>query len=368
MPLEQLIYSGTAWEAFRGGDGSAVPASPPADPFVFRTTMPDYTNTGVPSGTTLTTFDPGNTQRLLIISTAGTTYENVNFGNVKIAVRAANVTFRKCRWNITDADITGTTAIISAINAAVTSLRIEQCDIINADNNGYLLTGIQGHHFTAYRNKILGCMDGIAPSGGAGWKIHGNFIAEMGWFADDVGGNVHTSDVQSHADCIQVMTGAADGEIIGNHLEGHPSTTIGTGTPNSGSDTGWPESWYTQAQGEARRAQLLLGRTPLGKSWDGLVHEVSNGLTPLMINRSPVKVEDNWIGGGGIAVNARDTNLVSPLGSFYRNKFWADMMNSTAGRPLGLSIRTNLTADIPSSGANRNTWIDDGTTVARVNW
>lgn len=371
MPLSQAIWLNSQWEVFRKGTPGVVQPPPPADNFTLRTTMPDYTNTGVPPGSTLTTYDPSNTVRQLVLNTPNVTYDLVNFGNVRLTVQAANVTIKRCRFYLTDVSAPTTSATIMAVSGSVSNLVVEQCDIINADNDGNLLTALQGHHFTAYRNKILGHMDGIAPTGGGGWKIHGNLITENGWWASPVGGEYHPSDVQSHTDNIQTMYG--QGEIIGNSLFAYASETVGTGTPNSGTNSGWSNSFYTQSGAEARRAELLeQSLTPVGKSWDGLQHGNGGTITPLMINRAvgptdmALIIEDNWIGGGGVGINADATNYTN-VGRIYRNKFYADMRFQSGGRPQGALIYTPTTADMPTTVPNKNTWLDNGATVLRVN-
>ncbi|MGB4762255.1 MAG: hypothetical protein WBP12_02755 [Candidatus Saccharimonas sp.] len=365
MVLQKSRWSGSEWVVYQGAY-----TQPAEDEFVLGVTMPTKANSGVPSGTTLSTYDPSGTLRSLVVSTPGTTFTNVDFGNVKVAVRAANVSFIRCRWTITDS--VNSAAIIYTVDAAVANCLISQCDLVNLDQKANINAN-QGHDMTVYRCKVQGTTDGIDPSGGGNVKIRGNYISDLCWLAADTNGVVHGSDVQSHSDCIQIMYAGV--EIIGNFLGAYPSLVVGTGTPGSGTDTGNTSGWYTQAQANARRAQLLGSSwTNASRSYDGVSHENGGVITPLMCNVATgstalnLVVEDNWFGGGVVGVNGLATNLTSPMGVFNRNRFFADFKTQSGGRPVGIFMRTaSLTATIPSSGADRNVWMDNDSTVARVN-
>jgi hypothetical protein len=332
--------------------------------------MPTKANSGVPAGTVLTPYDPTGTLRTFNAGTANATYTNIDFGNVKVVVKAANVSFVRCRWSITDS--TTGAAIAYTVATGVSNCLFSQCDFICTDQKANI-NAIQGHDMTVYRCKIQGTCDGIDPTGGANVKVRGSYISDLAWLASDTKGVVHPSDFQSHADCMQIFYGGAC-EIVGNFLGAYPSVIVGTGTPGSGNDTGNPTSEYTQAQAEARRAQLLGSfYTDPSKSYDGIAHENSGVVTSLMCTPNGsgstalnLVVTDNWIGGGVVAVNAGTSSLTSPLGTFQRNRFFADMKGQSGGRPVAFWFRSDLTATVPMSGPDRNVWMDDGTTVGRV--
>jgi len=365
MPLQKSIWTGQDWAVFQGAG-----TKPPLDVFTLGVTMPTKTNSGVPAGTVLTPYDPTGTLRTLSVTTANRTFTNVDFGNVKVNVRAANVTFIRCRWTITDS--TSTAAIAYTTSTNVVNCTFSQCDLICTDQKANI-NAIQGHDTTVYRCKIQGTVDGIDPTAGSNVKVHGTYISDLSWLASDTKGVVHPSDFQSHADCFQIFYGGC--ELIGNFIGAYPSTIVGTGTPGSGNDTGNPTSEYTQAQAEARRAQLMgsFWSDPT-KSYDGISHEIGGVITPLMCTPNGsgstslnLVVTDNWFAGGVVGINAGTTTLTTSLGTFKRNRFFADMKGQSAGRPNGIYIRTDLGADIPTSGPDRNVWMDDGSTVTRVN-
>src|SRR6218665_2864309 len=101
MPLQKSIWTGQDWAVFQGAG-----TQPPLDVFTLGTTMPTKANSGVPAGTVLTPYDPTGTLRTFNAGTANATYTNIDFGNVKVVVRAANVSFVRCRWTITDSTTT----------------------------------------------------------------------------------------------------------------------------------------------------------------------------------------------------------------------------------------------------------------------
>jgi hypothetical protein len=364
VPLQKSLWSGSEWLVYQGA-GTA----PQPDSFLVGATMPTKANAGVPSGTTLTPYDVTGTLRTIDVTTPNTTFTNIDFGNVKVVVKAANVSFIRCKWTITDS-VSGA-AIIFTVHSAVSNCLISQCTLVSTDQKGSF-NAVQGHDMTVHRCLVQGTTDGVDPTGGVNVKIHGSYISDLSWMAADTVGVVHSSDVQSHNDCIQIFYGNI--EIIGNFLGAYPSTIVGTGTPGSGTDTGNPTGWYTQAQAEARRAQLLGSYyTNAAKSYDGISHENGGTITGLMCNVAAgptalnLVVTDNWFGGGVVGVNGLATNLTDPLGSFQRNKFFADMRGQYIGRPNGIYIRTGLVADIPTSGVNANTWMDDASIVVRAN-
>lgn len=341
-----------------------------ASVFTLRSTFPNDDNTGVPYGTLLDPYDPSGTLRTVTITTP-TTFTNMDFGNVMFICQAPT-SFRRCRWYITDSGTATNRAIVNFDSTAANGSLVEQCDMINVDQKGYNINAaIRGRGFTAFRNKIRGTMDGIRPNLGGGWKIWGNSIWFLGWWAAPSNNLVQPNDVQTHSDGIQTTYGG--GEIIGNSVLAYPSTIVGTGTPGSGTDTGYPGTFYTQAQANARRAELIgVTWSDPAKSYGGIARENGGDTTPLMLNVASgptamdLVVEDNWFGGGPVHVNGLATNLTDPLGAFRRNKHFDDTKNKIGGRAIGYRMHAGLNPTIPQSGSDRNTYVADGVTVAKV--
>lgn len=342
-----------------------------ASVFNLRETMPSRLNAGVPAGTLLMPYDASGTLRTVTITTP-TTFYRKHFGNCMVICQAP-CEFLQCAWDITDSGTAANRAIINVDSASAAGTVIEQCDLINRDQKGFNINAaIRGQRFRAYRNKIMGTMDGIRPNLGPGWEILGNFIAFLGWWAARANGIVQPNDVQTHSDCIQTTYGG--GTIIGNALLAYPSTVVGTGTPGAGTDTGYAGAPYTQAESNARRAELMGSSwSEAAKSFEGVAHENGGVITPLMLNVASgptamgLTVEDNWFGGGAVHVNGSATNLTGNLGSLKRNKHYDDTKNKVLGRAFGYRILSSLTADIPSgTDPDRNTYVNGGT-VVRIN-
>lgn len=368
LPNYRAIKEGNVWRTIRGG----IPAvEPSTDPFIPNFTMPTKLNTGVPAGTELTQYDPTGTLTLVNINTPGVTYEDVDFGNCRVNVTAANVTFRRCRWTIINQPTPTPTAVIFATSGAVFNLKIEQCDIINLDHDAYKLTAVQGHHFDMYRVKVTGFHDCVNGTGGIDWKVRSCFLSELGWWYFPTGGYAHPKDQYSHADVI--VSSFRGGTITGNFIGAYVSTVVGTGTPGSGNNTGWPESPYTQAEANATRLAQLVEMSPANKAADGISHEVLPSLCCFMINNAEpgtqnmnLTVRYNWFAGAtGPAINGLATNT-NPLGTFEYNRFFADMSSDgPGGKPLAFYVLPGNTATWPTSGATANHWMDDNAIVLR---
>ncbi len=356
------------WDAF------GRPSLPAAPTFIDGETMPTLLNSGVAPEELLDPYAADiTTPRTIIVTTAGTVFENVDFGNIRVDVRAANVVFRNCRWIVTN-NRTTTPMIGTDLIVAGGKCLVERCTIDNRDQLGYQYNAIQGHDITVYRCKILGTVDGIRPNRGGNVRILCNFIGYLGWWGTFTGGPALNSGLQTHSDCIQ--TTYAGVVIEGNTLVAYPSTIVGTGTPGSGSDTGTPGAWYTQAAAEARRAQAFTKTISGSLTWDGLAHESGGILTPLMCNVATgptsldLVVRKNWWAGGQLHVNALATNLTTSVGTFEGNRHYNDTFYTVAGRAIGYRLRTDtayptLDAVIPQVAPNYNTWVDTGGVVAK---
>jgi hypothetical protein len=340
------------------------------DGFILGLTKPTMANSGVPAGTTLTTYDPTGLVRTINVDTPGTTFDSVDFGNVRVVVRTTGVTFRKCRWIITDNRTTS--PMISTNSTSALNVLVEQCTIDNRDQMGYNFNGIEGHDVLVFRCKITGTCDGIRASLGGNVKIRGNFIGFMGWWGTYSGGPALNSEFQTHSDCIQ--TNWPNGlEVIGNSLWAYASETVGTGTPGSGTDTGNTSGWYTQAAAEARRAEALGSvMTTASKSADGVSHGVGGVLCCLMVTYAQgptapnITATDNWFAGGSVQVNGLADNIDSPLGTFLRNRHYNDSANTVAGKAIGYRVRADLTATIPTTGPDVNVYMDGSGVVPRI--
>lgn len=344
----------------------------PIDPYGFRLGVhePTLANSGVPSGTSLTPYSADiATAQTISVTADGTVFEDVDFGNIRMDVRAYNVVFRRCRWTVTQ-NRTSTPMVRTDQAPYSANCRMEQCTIENRDQHGYNYNAVQGHDVTLYRCKILGTTDGVRPNLGGNVRILGCFIGFLGWWGTESGKPALNSGDQTHSDCIQTTYGGV--EVVGNSLWAYPSTTVGTGTPGNGTDAGNPDGWYTQAQSVARRAALMGTKwTTASQSADGVSHEVGGIITPMMCNLASgpsaldLVVTDNWFAGGQVQVNALATNLTTSLGAFRRNRHYNDSANKAAGKSMVYRLAVGLGATIPLTGPDINVYMD-GSGVALI--
>lgn len=338
--------------------------------FVLGETMPTPENSGVLDGVTLTPYDSDiATPRTIVISTPGTHFERTAFGNIRLDFRADDCGVHECQFKSTN-NRTSTPMIRADQMSVGGDLIIEQSTFENLDQMGYGYNAIQGHDYTAYRNKIMGMTDGVRTSNGGNVKVHGNFIGYFGWWGTHSGGPALNSGFQSHSDGIQTTTPGI--EVVGNSIWGYASEIVGTGTPGNGTDAGNPDGWYTQAESVARRLEALTYYVSPARSIDGLPHYTNGYLTPLMLTLTgggamDAIVEDNWFAGGLVHVNGSNANLSGNLGSFKRNKHQDDAGARSGGRGVGYFLRSTVDADIPVSPPDRNVYLNDGVTVPRYN-
>jgi hypothetical protein len=104
---------------------------------------------------------------------------------------------------------------------------------------------------------------------------------------DPVGGKVHNTDTKTHNDNIQFQ-GGYDAKVINTTIIARYSETVGTGTPNSGSDTGWPGLPYTQAEAVAKRYEIVFGSgtydNPAARDY-----ALGGSISGIMVNTSKTK-------------------------------------------------------------------------------
>lgn len=182
---------------------------------------PDWSNTGVPAGTDLTTYNGD-----IVVSTPGTVIEDLDvFGFIK--VRAADVTIRRCRVRGSDQAQTNT-GLIDCNHRAVQDVLIEDCLLV-PDYPSVWIDGIIGKEYTARRNNVYNTVDGFGVYNAQNWAgpcnvtIESNFIHDLAYFAVDPNhGNGPT-----HNDGIQVQ-GGSNVNIIGNNILMFYSRQVGT--------------------------------------------------------------------------------------------------------------------------------------------
>jgi hypothetical protein len=277
--------------------------------------------------------------------------------------------------NYTAADTIG--SIVRVLNGSTTSaVTINDCEFHNRTQR-MMAAGFLGRNTTINRSVFTGCIDGVnlSTSGSApqtsGVVLNDSWVGDLAWWYYPVSGTVHSGDVATHNDCIQV-TATLGVSGSNNVLVASASDYVGTGTPGCGSDAGNPFSATyitTQSQMEGWRSSFLNLRTQADQSYRGMQLKLSSvgSWACLMVNRSNASMTDTTFAGGTVQVNALDANLAGTSGlTLRRNKHWNDMSggHSLTGTAKGtaLYVRSDFTTDIPTSGADRNLWFD-GTNV-----
>ena len=165
---------------------------------------PDATNTGVPTGVTLTNSGP------ITVTTNGAVIQNLNLVNANITVNANNVTIRNCRI---------TTYDYYPIENNGTNLVVEDCEITGTDPN--VAAAISFGGYTARRLNVSGGADGF--------KANANCVIEDCYVHD----LAVTQD--SHNDGIQ-STGGNNVTVRHNTID---TNTDGVAIQFGSTNTGW---------------------------------------------------------------------------------------------------------------------------------
>jgi hypothetical protein len=181
--------------------------------FVYGDGWPNATNTGVPSGTSLTTVTG-----LQYITTPGTVYED-KLVEGTLVVTAPNVTIRRCHIQPPTGE-----GVYNVGEAAATGLLIEDCRIELLDPAGS--TCIAGHSYTARRCNMTGGHNATAPE-------H-DVVLEDNYIWDII---PYDPELDPHTDCVQLQAGADNVTINHNTMFGDfrwPNTADGGPGPNTG--------------------------------------------------------------------------------------------------------------------------------------
>ncbi|MET0964966.1 MAG: hypothetical protein ABWZ02_01130, partial [Nakamurella sp.] len=166
-PLSFAINEFTADKLDASTAPDPAPAPAPSNPT--PTGKPTASNTGVPSGTTLSRYTGP-----LTITTNGTVIDGkAVYGDLKI--QAANVVIRNSYLHCGTEIPAGNSGCIDANSANVQDLLIENNTII-PDRPSYYRDGIVGHEFNARYNEISRSNDGIQIQGGNNIAISGNNV------------------------------------------------------------------------------------------------------------------------------------------------------------------------------------------------
>lgn len=172
---------------------------------------PDWSNTGVPTGTDLTAYYGD-----MVVTTDGTVIDSLDvYGFIK--VRAANVTIKNCRVRGSGPG-TSNTGLIDCNHQAVQNTLIEDCLLV-PDYPSVWLDGVIGKEYTARRCNVYNTVDGFGVYNAQNWAgacnvtIESNFIHDLTYFSMDP----NHANGPSHNDGIQVQ-GGSNVNILGNNI------------------------------------------------------------------------------------------------------------------------------------------------------
>lgn len=355
------------------------------DSFILGITRPIRgLNCGNLLGVTLTTYSGPNAGGILII-TAPVTYENIDFQSTQIDIRSSNVHFINCKWTWTKINSGDTAAgqdplVYAASNFSMviglrngttfTNRTFTRCTFNNLSQWAPVTCAAIGYGYKMDRCAITGfgdCVQAICPTStpdaDVNVEILGCYLGELSFWDAPTIGTVHPSTRHQHCDCFQ-WQGGKGARIEGCDIQAHYSTTVGTGTPNSGNDTGGLRASanpYTQAQAEARRYEIVEGSglysagqvgAFLGGSIAGLMWSQSAaGTIPDCI------VKNNWGSGGSQWLNGGGASG-TPFGVVTGNR----VENNQRAPGWAISLLSTVTATV-----SNNTWLDGSGTIPRRN-
>lgn len=370
----RVVSSGFARRRGRAAIALGATAPGPVDPdptFVVGTTMPTRTLNG-PRVASLDTFSGTGAGGIHYVSGNNKVYEGIDFGTtiIKFSGSVTGTIFRDCKWMITKNNLGRDSCVIDMRSSSTKNTLIEFCDFDQTAQGNPGMTAVMGTDFDIKRSNLrrftdlIGVYMETTNGGNLNVSIEANHISAMAWYWHPNDGVVHPSDNKTHNDLIQNQGGY--GLVVsGNYMDARYSTSVGTGTPGSGSEN-VSGIGYTYAQGVSARYSIVEGGGTyssgqpgafLGGSIAGLMY--TNGRGDIYNNI----VIDNWCSGGAIFINAGAAENVSPWGTVYRNRFTRDQRLS--GWAIG--IRNGVTADVGAGTANRNIWTDNNSEVARKN-
>lgn len=253
------------------------------DSLVYGTYIPDESTTGVLPDVTRTDYNTAAATGTVTLSTAGATYQDLNFYG-DIIVAANNVTFRNCWfWGGIGHPSGNRGCVTVTSNNNHNGLELYDCTI-NAQSPSYYRDGIVGNSFKLYRCHIYGTNDGIGAfnyPGGAGncdVEVYGCYIHDMVWWWQDP---AHSDG--THNDCIQYQ-GGTNFIAIGNHLE----------------------CYVTVANDST---QTNTRPAPNGKYYGGSALIVNQNTAAA----SSVLIENNWLYGGYAQLQLNRGSTYDPL-------------------------------------------------------
>lgn len=316
-----------AWQR-RGRPDYGQTAVDPAWPYgPLGSYKPSASTTGVPAGTSLTTYAGPATL------TAGQTYDRLIFPFD--VVIPSGVTVRRSRFlgvpNPT-ADNRSVGIGVSA-TATVSGVLLEDVEVLPQTPNQWV-TGVYGHGYTARRVKITNTVDGFAVNG-PGVTIEGCYVDSLAYFTPCS----YQSTNETHNDVVQFFPGAAGWMIRASTLNG-----------------------YYGAAGSNAGVSNRTGPTPAGHATPEISCFMFGSTLTGANTPGDGDIVDNWLGGGYQPLNAGGAASVN-LGRVLRNKFAGDSVGGpgTSSAVHTVDVDATVTVDAGEGTVDQNVF--EGTSI-----
>lgn len=377
-PLIRDVWDGTAW--LPSGGLEAVPFISGLDSFGIarRGTVPTQANTGYDANVTYEPYVGANAGGERVITAAGTTFTNMDMGTTRFDIRAPDVEFINCTWDITTYG--SSTWMVDWRNSGNTGGgRMYNCRVTNHNQTPADTVGIGGWNVTLERCQVEGFVDNmgfyIPGSPGVntplGVTVVDCYLGPMSFYAHPTGGVVHGSDTKTHNDGIQHQGGTGL-RVINSVVLGYYSTTVGTGTPGSGSEfiggTG-----YNQANGVAQRYAIVEGGGTYSEGQPGeflggsiagiMITPVSNGTKGTEVD---LEIAYVYGGGGSNFINAgSDVISGSSLGTVKGLRVIDDQRSSGFALSVDTGVAVTTSDNFWTPGAPG--WASTGVAITRRN-
>jgi len=186
------------------------PTPTPTPTPALSTGTPGASNTGVPSGTSLTVHNGD-----LKITKAGTVIDGLDIRGV-VSIQADNVTIKNSI--VRGRDLTGSTPLINNL-AGRANLKIIDTEVFPSKATPEM-QGIYGYNFSLTRVNIHGVVDSVHLTGG-------NVSIEKSWLHDNLHfeNDPYQGGTPSHDDSVQIQAGSGI-RIDGNNISGAFNTGI----------------------------------------------------------------------------------------------------------------------------------------------
>ncbi|GAA1996921.1 hypothetical protein JL107_12840 [Nakamurella flavida] len=306
------------WEVSADSLDGTSTATPAAAAPASSSGKPSASNTGVPSGTSLSRYTGP-----LTITQDGTVIDGKEvYGDLRIQAR--NVTIRNSYLHCGSDVTAGNSGCVDANSAAVYNLTVER-NTIKPDRPSATRDGIVGHEFTARYNHITRTNDGIGifnrPGGSsaANVRVEGNYIHDMTRWSS----SPYHSD-GTHNDGIEIQ-GGENIAIVGN---------------------------------------TIIGSVVAGDSL-GILGRQAGAAIIVVQNVTPVKnlvIEKNWLDGGGNTVSIQPAKFSRVSLTLQNNLFGRDQFVYNGNSRYTIRIYYPSRASV--SGLTSNKWMDNGVNLA----